>query len=84
MDHIYHLLKELKSETEMSQDACTFPVVKVTGIGLKGFDVPFHVSTESGQKVLEDEGSFVRLQLKIYSSLFALEHSRSQGSMYCC
>lgn len=83
MDHIYHLLKELKSETEMSRDACTFPVVKVTRIALKGFDVPFHVNTESGQKVLEDEGSFVKLQLKIYSSLFALEH-RSQGSMYCC
>lgn len=44
VNHTYHLLKELKSETKISQDACTFPVMKFTGLKLKGFDVPIHVT----------------------------------------
>lgn len=75
MDHIYPLLKELKSETEMSQDACTFPVVKATGIALQGFDVPFHVNTKSGQKVLEDEGSFCQVTA---GNIFIFVHPRTQ------
>lgn len=69
MNHISHLLKELKSETKIRQDTCTFPVVKAAGVNLKRFDIPIHVNTKSCQKVLKDKDSFVRFSIKIYSSL---------------
>lgn len=41
-----HLALIKGTKTKISQDTCTFPVVKVAGVNLKGFDVPNHVSTK--------------------------------------